>query len=200
MVRPEYFPSLRFVPSALPLAPRYAERMLTARTTRNPNKVLVSVSTEFGGNKKSTDIYRPGTAAVSERLCRSGSFEHMNICMICRDPRLHFLHINSQQHRLISQWKDFAGEMFVRNTESPLKTPKVKFSPQLLKPSYSRQVFALTNRNMNPRAHHGSRSYETSARIVQPLRAAVLTGALRLWRRPLAGNSSADMNVLRTSR
>lgn len=31
-------------------------------------------------------------------------------------------------------------------------------------------------------------------------RAAVLTGALRLWRRPLAGNSSADMNVLRTFR
>ena len=29
--------------------------------------------------------------------------------------------------------KDFAGETFVRNTKLPLKTPKVKFSPQLLK-------------------------------------------------------------------
>lgn len=32
---------------------------------------------------------------------------------------------------------------------------------------------------------------------LKSLRAAVLTGALGLWRRPLAGNSSADMNVLR---
>ena len=74
------------------------------------------------------------------RLCRSGSFEHKNIYMICRDPRLHFIHINFQQHRLM---KSFAGEMFVRNTKLPLKIPKVKFSPQLLKPFIFRASLRL---------------------------------------------------------
>ena len=75
----------------------------------------------------------------------------------------------------------------------PLKTPKVKFSPQLLKP-----FIFWASLHLDESQHESSGLSWKAGVMKRPLvlyktAPSILTGLVRL-----AGNSSADMNVLRT--